>query len=142
MSISELEFNKMNRPDLRNLDGNVPVAAPQPGSYAETRLRELKEQREKYNVNYLGYYRGGLPAKNRGTMRGEAMAPADYFHQPDVHNFLNNYHPDAKLVTSQDSVKFKAFMQADKVDFQRTKPSHTMHYDKNLRYSHDRRFWG
>jgi hypothetical protein len=69
------------------------------------------------------------------------MAPPDWFHQPDVHNHLNNYFPDVKLVTSQDALKFKAFMNADKVDFNRTKPGHPMYYDRNHEYSHDRRFW-
>ena len=32
-------------------------------------------------------------------------------------------------------------MQADKVDFKRTKPGHLMYYDRNLGYSQDRRFW-
>ena len=54
---------------------------------------------------------------------------------------MNNYFPDAKLVTSQDAVKFKAFMNADKVDFNRTKPGHVMYYDTNHEYSQDRRFW-
>ncbi len=97
---SELDWNRANRIDLRGSDGQVPVDAPKPGSYAETRMRELKEQRDMYNVNYLGYYKGGLPQKDRGNLRGEAMAPPDWFHQPDVHNHLNNYFPDTKLVTS------------------------------------------
>lgn len=133
--VPEAEFNRTSRPDLRAADGNVPVDAPKKGSYAETRMRELKEQRDMYNVNYLGYYKGGLPQKDRGTLRGEGMAPPDWFHQPDVHNHLNNYYPDAKLVTSQDAIKFKAFMAADKVDFQRTKPGHMMYYDRNFEFS-------
>ena len=39
-------------------------------------------------------------------------------------------------------MKFKAFMQADKVDFNRTKPGHPMHYDTDMNFSKDRRFWG
>lgn len=33
-------------------------------------------------------------------------------------------------------------MQADKVDFNRTKPGHVMYYDTDMNYSKDRRFWG
>lgn len=115
--VAEAEWNRTNRPDMRETSGHVTADAPRPGSYAETRMRELKEQREQYNVNYLGYYRGGLPQKDRGILRGAALAPPDWFHQPNVHNYLNNYYPDAKLVTSEDAIKFKAFMNADKVDF-------------------------
>ena len=67
-------FKKKKKPT------DKPVDAPKPGSYAETRMRELKEQRDMYNVNYLGYYKGGLPQKDRGNLRGEAMAPPDWFH--------------------------------------------------------------
>ena len=43
--------------------------------------------------------------------------PPGYFHSPQVHNFLEYYHPDSKMVTSEDAVKFKAYMNADKYDF-------------------------
>jgi len=56
------------------------MAAPAPGSYAETRLRELKEQREQYNVNHLGFYRGGVPRKGRGPIRGAALGNPGEFH--------------------------------------------------------------
>lgn len=63
--VSEQEFNRAHRVDLRASDGNVPADAPKQGSYAEQRMKELKEQRNMYNVNYLGYYKGGLPQKDR-----------------------------------------------------------------------------
>lgn len=59
--ISETEFNRLHRPDLRDESGNIPAAKPAIGSYAEERAAELAEERKKYNVNYLGYYKGGLP---------------------------------------------------------------------------------
>jgi hypothetical protein len=49
--VSEAEFNRTNRPDLRGHDGHVRAEAPKAGSYAEQRMRELSEQRDKYNVN-------------------------------------------------------------------------------------------
>ena len=75
-----MEFARVHRPDLRGESGHIPADIPKKGSYAETRMRELEEQRNKYNVNYLGYYKGGLPQKNRGVLRGEALAPPDWFH--------------------------------------------------------------
>lgn len=69
-----------NKPELRNLSGNSPKKAPQVGSYAEERLAELKKEREKYNVNDIGFYRGGIPAKGRGNIRGTALGPAGEFH--------------------------------------------------------------
>lgn len=89
---SETSFNKSFRPDLRNAAGNTPISAPAPESYAAERMAELKAERKKYNVNDLGYYRGGVPEKGRGPIRGKAIGVAGEFHAPAVHNFLNNYH--------------------------------------------------
>lgn len=45
-------------------------------------MQELKQERDKYNVNHLGHYKGGLPAKGRGAIRGTALGPIGDFHQP------------------------------------------------------------
>jgi hypothetical protein len=55
--------------DKRDLGGMTPKHKPARGSYAEDRLNQLKKEREKYNVNHLGYYRGGLPKKGKGPIR-------------------------------------------------------------------------
>ena len=34
---------------------------PTRGSYAEYRMMELKRERDRYNVNHRGYYKGGVP---------------------------------------------------------------------------------
>ena len=125
--MSQSEFDKNFNVDLRDEAGNTPVDAPRAGSYAEQRLRELKEQRAKYNVNDLGYYKGGLPVKGRGTIRGSAIGRPGDFHSPAVHNYLNNYHADSKVIDSEDAVKFKSWMQSDKVDYTMTRPSHPMY---------------
>ena len=96
--VSQHEFDKNYNVGARDESGHVPVAAPATGSYAETRLAELKEQRKQYNVNFLGYYRGGVPSRMNGAIRGSALGPPGEFHQPKVHNFYNFYHPDAKIV--------------------------------------------
>ena len=94
-----------------------------------------------YNANDLGFYRGGVPKKGRGSIRGTAMGRPGEFHQPAVHNFLNYYHPDSKTITSEDTMKFKAFMQSDKDDFNLTRPSHPVYHDKNMEFLKDRSFW-
>ena len=78
--VSQREFAKTYDTHARDESGNISMAAPAPGSYAETRLRELKEQREQYNVNHLGFYRGGVPKKGRGPIRGAALGNPGEFH--------------------------------------------------------------
>lgn len=101
----------------------------------------MKQQREKYNANDLGYYRGGVPVKGRGTIRGSSLGIPGEFHQPSVHNHLENYHQDSKVVTSEDTVKFKAYMNSDKVEFNRTRPQHVMYYDRDFGFMKDRSFF-
>ena len=78
--VDQREFDKAYNPSARDRTGNVPAAAPAPGSYAEERLAELKKQREQYNVNDLGFYRGGVPQKGRGAIRGAALGRPGEFH--------------------------------------------------------------
>lgn len=140
--ISQHEFDKNYNAGARDASGNVPTAAPAKGSYAETRLAELKEQRKQYNVNDLGFYRGGVPQKRSGSVRGSALGAPGDFHDPKIHNFFNFYHPDAKIVNSEDSVKFKAYMLSDKeTGFNVRRPSHPMYYDRTMEFTKDRSFW-
>lgn len=69
-----------HRRDLRDKRGVTPKDKPVRGSYAEERLGELKKEREKFNVNYLGYFKGGLPQKDRGAMRGKALGNPGELH--------------------------------------------------------------
>lgn len=140
-TVSQEAFFKDMRPDMRDAAGNTPVQAVDPTSYAAERMAELKEQRKKYNVNDLGYYRGGLPNRDQGNLRGTALGSPGEFHQPRLHNQLENYHQDSNIVDSEDAVKFKAYMTSDKVDFNRSMPLHPMHYDKNFDFMKDRTYW-
>lgn len=90
--VSEQDFIKERRADMRDAAGNTAVAKNDPTSYAAERIAELKAQREKYNVNDLGYYKGGLPRRDGGNVRGTGLSSPGSFHQPTVHNFLDNYH--------------------------------------------------
>ena len=44
-------------------------------------------------------------------------------------------------MTSEDSVKFKAYMQSDKDTFKMSFPSHVTYYDRNFEFMKDRSFW-
>jgi hypothetical protein len=45
------------------------------------------------------------------------------------------------MVTSEDAVKFKAYMNSDSVDFNMSKPIHPMHYDNDFNFMKDRNYW-
>lgn len=45
------------------------------------------------------------------------------------------------MVNSEDAIKFKAFMQVDKHDFNMSRPSHPMYYDREMGFYKDRSFW-
>lgn len=133
---SDRQFDISKRDDTGSIR-----AAPEPGSYAEQRMKDLAEQRKQYNVNHIGYYRGGVPQKGKGLIRGSALDIPGAFHDPKVHNRLNFFHPDSKIINSEDAVKFKTWMNSDKWMYNQTKPSYPMYYDKEMLFNKDRRFW-
>ena len=101
----------------------------------------MRREREKYSVNHLGYYQGGIPRKDSGPIRGKAMGHPGEFHTPQVHNYLNYNHQDTSFVTAEDAVKFKHWMGTDIVDFQRSRPYYPMYYDRNFEFLKDRSYW-
>lgn len=135
------QFEMMLNREQRDKRGVSPRQQPGRGSYAEQRLAELQKEREKYNVNFLGYYNGGVPRRGRGPIRGAALAAPGIFHSPLMHNALNNQHADSYRVTQEDAVKFKHYMGTDKPDFNRSMPGYAMYYDRNFNYMKDRDFW-
>lgn len=132
-------FEQMMTTEGRDRHGVI--AKEKRGKYAEQRMAELAADREKYNVNHLGYYKGGVPQPNRGPIRGNALGRPGHFHSPQIHNFMNYSHGDSQRVTQEDAVKFKHFMTTDKPDFNRTMPQAPMYYDDDFNYAKDRDFW-
>lgn len=114
--------------------------APESGSYAESRLKQLKEEREKYNVNDLHYYNGGLPQKH-GYARGKAWSIPGDIHDTAMHNEFNFNHPDSTFVSADDEIKFKSWMNSDKQEFQEARPYYTTTYDRNFNFLRDRSFF-
>jgi hypothetical protein len=45
------------------------------------------------------------------------------------------------MVTSEDAVKFKHFMNNDKIDHNRSRPYYPMYYDRDHDYMKERSFW-
>jgi len=73
---------------MRDATGHVPPPKPARGSYAEHRLKALEKERAKFNVNHLGYYKGGLPQKDMFTVRKGSLFAPGTFHDPEYHNLI------------------------------------------------------
>lgn len=136
---------EMNR-GVRDKTGHYPREPPSKGSYEEDRMNELKKERERYNANFLGYYNGGLPMKGQGRVRGNrhgkmAMAAPGLWHSPKIHNFLNNYTQESKLVDSEDAIKFKQWMKTDQMEFEMSRPHYKTYYDFGFEFLQDRAFF-
>ena len=84
---SKSKFDAMMNREGRDRSGATPSRVS--GNYAAKRMEELAKERAKYNVNHLGYYKGGVPQPNRGAIRGKALGRPGAFHAPDLHNFLD-----------------------------------------------------
>jgi len=80
--MSDQQYDMLYRRDNRDKSGLSPRTPPARGSYAEQRMRELAKERARYNVNDLGYYNGGVPRENRGSIRGDAVGEPGGFHSP------------------------------------------------------------
>ena len=137
---SAARFESMMETEGRDRHGVI-AGQRQRGKYAEQRMAELAKDREQYNVNDLGYYKGGVPKPNRGPIRGNALGRPGHFHSPQIHNFMHYQHGDSQRVTQEDAVKFKHFMTTDKAEFNRTMPQAPMYYDTDFNYAKDRDFW-
>eukprot|EP01016_Furgasonia_blochmanni_P023705 TRINITY_DN2556_c0_g1_i1.p1 TRINITY_DN2556_c0_g1~~TRINITY_DN2556_c0_g1_i1.p1 ORF type:complete len:353 (-),score=98.93 TRINITY_DN2556_c0_g1_i1:153-1124(-) len=86
------------------------------GTYAEQKQKILAEERKRFNVDFLGRYKGGVPKKGWGEVRGNAIGNPSEFHDPLMHNYLTNPHPDSQFVTSDDALAFKHYMNEDKFE--------------------------
>ena len=85
---------------MRDKTGHVPGPQPLRGSYAEFRMKALEKEREKFNVNHLGYYNGGLnsvpwkipphppPAGRAGLFDKFFFWPAPLFHTYNINYFV------------------------------------------------------
>jgi hypothetical protein len=142
---AEFQSNMEVQRGQRDKTGHMAREAPSKGSFEEKRKKELENMREKYNVNFLGYYRGGLPQKGKGRHRGnnksESLGSPGMFHPPAIHNWQDNYNPEATFVTSEDAVKFKQWMRTDQVDFEMSRPHYKTYYDYNFEWFQDRSFY-
>jgi curved DNA-binding protein CbpA len=94
----------------RDATANNVKPAPMKGSYAEYRLEKLKELRKEFNVDDLGNYKGGVPRKGNGPVRGNAMGVHGQYHNPFYHNEMHDTPHARDHVTLKESQDHKIFM--------------------------------
>jgi len=105
--VKKMKETEMNR----DATANQVKPGPMKGSYAEYRLEKLKEWRKQFNVDDLGFYKGGVPNKNQGSIRGTAEAPPGVYHNPWYHNESVHDNPHARPhVSLKESQEHKIFM--------------------------------
>lgn len=92
-------------------------------------------------MNFLGYYRGGVPQYRKGGARGKAAGNPGFLHSPHAHNYYEFPHQDTAQVTSEDALAFKHYMNTDKTEFMRAQPYYPMYYDRNWNFIRERYYW-
>ncbi|CAI2373728.1 unnamed protein product [Moneuplotes crassus] len=126
---------------MRDRSGHVPSPTPMRGSYAEYRIKQLAKEREKYNVNFLGYYDGGLPQKKSGAQRRGALNHPGAFHSPIRHNELERMERDGQRIDHLDTQQFSALQSLEQSHGRdRPRPYHPIDADPEMRYFKNREF--
>ncbi len=118
------KMKKMKENEVqRDGTGNAIKPAPMKGSYAEYRLEKLKEMRRQFNVDDNGFYKGGVPRKGNGEVRGNANGPHGFYHNPWDHN--ENAHDLPHIrdhVSTKEAQDHKIFMNSSRTGYQRFRP--------------------
>lgn len=127
---------------MRDVTGHVPKPKPARGSYAEHRLKYLEKEREMFNVNHLGYYRGGLPQKDRGNARGNANYAPGFPHNPEMHNNNMRLERESSEVTPKEALWFKHSQNIDKNEKVRPVQYNVLYTDPEFSYLKNRTFVG
>jgi len=106
----------------RDKSGNTEKEPHPSGSYAEEKQKWLAEERKKFNVDHIGRYKGGVPQKGAGNIRGKALWSPQEFHDPGEHNHYGNPEPDEQVITPDTALEFKHYMADDKYDLKKRWP--------------------
>jgi curved DNA-binding protein CbpA len=112
---------------------------PKKGSYADHRRKQIERERKKYNVNHLGYYKGGLPQKNKKNVRGNACNPPGDFHGIDYHNYHERADQrESHMVNALDAEQAAREFKLEANIRKRARPFYTLEFDYTWRYVRDR----
>jgi hypothetical protein len=108
------KMKKMNEATAeRDKTGHVIKPMPMKGSYAEYRLEKLKELRKQFNVDDHGFYKGGVPAAFKGTIRTNSGGIVGEFHSPYEHNETHDRPHIRPHVAQEDALHHKNFLNCN-----------------------------
>jgi curved DNA-binding protein CbpA len=123
-SKQEIEAILEKKRDKDGLDLDKVKYAPH--QYGYRRLKELAEERKKYNIDNFYRYKGGVPQKHLGVVRGDSYGPpgskADIY---DLNYLLNGHNQIAKesdYVDDNEAHEFKLYKAIDPVNSKSQKP--------------------
>lgn len=106
----------------RDSSGNFKADDYEKGSYADFRIEKLKQWRKDFNFDNLGNFKGGVPRKYKGIIRGKShrspLSPYDGY----LHNETHADSPGITGVQSFDAVQHKAFQNIKREENLRFKP--------------------
>ena len=101
----------------RDKTGHV-YQKPKDGTFASVRLKELQKERDKYNVNYYGFYQGGVPVENNGSIRGNSLNEPYSPHDPHMHNMANDsIGKYTQVVDAREAAYTTEFFYADRANY-------------------------
>ena len=97
-----------------------------PHQYGYRRLKELAEERKKYNMDNFYRYKGGLPQKHLGQVRGESYGPpgskADIYDLNYVLKGHNQIAKESDYVDDNEAHEYKLYKAIDPVNSKTQKP--------------------
>jgi len=134
----KIDLHRQFRP--RGKDGNPIKEKYKPDSYAAQKQEILKEERKKFNIDEFGRFKGGVPQKGKGAIRGSALGSPGSMHDPDIIQEFNEFKQTEQRVTEREANAFKNWMQSDSFGIKRRFLWFETHIDyeffrfKNYRY--------
>jgi curved DNA-binding protein CbpA len=123
-SKQEIEAILHKKRDKDGLDLPKPKFAPH--QYGYQRMKELAEERKRFNIDNFYRYKGGLPGKHQGAARGNAYGPPGFKADASEINFLmkghNHIAAETDYVDDVEAHEFKLYKAIDPVNSKTHKP--------------------
>ncbi|KAM3131509.1 DnaJ subfamily B member 9 [Paramecium bursaria] len=112
--LPELLYSENRQQQVRNDDGTYDQPGQQASEYAQKKMDYLKKEREIFNVDDFGHYKGGLPQKDKGYLRGGALGYVGELHYPEIHHQMRNPFQTEQFLNSDDAEEFNTWASVER----------------------------